>query len=300
MLRALTLLRQTCGHPDLVAPEWMAGGGGGGGGGIAPPPPRFALEDSCKLLALRDIMLQLGFVEEGGVGGGGDASPAAPAILPTSADARHAHRALVFSQMRGMLDAVAVGLLRARFPRVRFLRLDGATPRAARARAVADFNADAGIGLLLLTTGAGALGLNLTGADTVVFLDHAWNPARDAQAQDRAHRLGQRRAVTVYRLLARGTVEEAIMSQQAWKARMAASVVGADNASLAAGVGTAPLLRVLLRAGGARADGDGAGGDADGDAHADDGDPDAEADAAEALALDDFNAFVRGEKHGAP
>ena len=64
---------------------------------------------------------------------------------------------------------------------------------------------------LLLTTHVGGLGLNLTGADTVIFVEHDWNPSRDLQAMDRAHRLGQRRIVTVYRLITRGTLEEKIM-----------------------------------------------------------------------------------------
>jgi len=64
---------------------------------------------------------------------------------------------------------------------------------------------------LLLTTHIGGLGLNLTGADTVIFVEHDWNPSRDLQAMDRAHRLGQRRVVTVYRLITRGTLEEKIM-----------------------------------------------------------------------------------------
>ena len=68
---------------------------------------------------------------------------------------------------------------------------------------------------LLLTTHVGGLGLNLTGADTVIFVEHDWNPSRDLQAMDRAHRLGQRRIVTVYRLITRGTLEEKIMGSVA-------------------------------------------------------------------------------------
>jgi len=142
---------------------------------------------------------------------------------------------------------------------------------------------------VLLTTGAGGLGLNLTGADAIVFLDHSWNPTRDIQAQDRAHRLGQRRAVTVFRLLARGTVEEAVMGQQAWKTRMAASVVGEANSSLSAGVGNAPLLALLGGGGGATTTTVANAGEIDADA-----DADAETALAEGLALDDFAAFVRG------
>jgi SNF2 family DNA or RNA helicase len=65
--------------------------------------------------------------------------------------------------------------------------------------------------VFLLSTRAGGLGINLTAADTVVFYDHDWNPSNDAQAMDRAHRLGQTRQVTVYRLITRGTIDERII-----------------------------------------------------------------------------------------
>lgn len=65
--------------------------------------------------------------------------------------------------------------------------------------------------VFLLSTRAGGLGINLTAADTVVFYDHDWNPSNDAQAMDRAHRLGQTRQVTVYRLITKGTIDERII-----------------------------------------------------------------------------------------
>jgi DNA helicase INO80 len=65
--------------------------------------------------------------------------------------------------------------------------------------------------VFLLSTRAGGLGINLTAADTVVFYDHDWNPSNDSQAMDRAHRLGQTRQVTVYRLITRGTIDERIV-----------------------------------------------------------------------------------------
>lgn len=65
--------------------------------------------------------------------------------------------------------------------------------------------------VFLLSTRAGGLGINLTAADTVIFYDHDWNPSNDAQAMDRAHRLGQTRQVTVYRLITKGTIDERIV-----------------------------------------------------------------------------------------
>ena len=94
------------------------------------------------------------------------------------------------------------------------------------------FNEDSTIDVLLLTTQVGGLGLNLTGADTVVFLEHDWNPMKDLQAMDRAHRIGQRRTVNVYRILTRDTLEERIMGLQAFKRHVAGAVITSDNAQL--------------------------------------------------------------------
>jgi TATA-binding protein-associated factor len=88
--------------------------------------------------------------------------------------------------------------------------------------------------VLLLTTHVGGLGLNLTSADTVVFLEHDWNPMKDLQAMDRAHRIGQTRTVNVYRLLMQDTLEERVMSLQRFKIDVANAVVNSDNVSMAA------------------------------------------------------------------
>lgn len=80
-----------------------------------------------------------------------------------------------------------------------------------RFRMVREFNEQRAVHCLLLTTAVGGLGLNLTGADTVIFVEHDWNPVRDLQAMDRAHRIGQTRTVSVYRLITRNTIEEKIL-----------------------------------------------------------------------------------------
>jgi SNF2 family DNA or RNA helicase len=90
--------------------------------------------------------------------------------------------------------------------------LDGQT--AGRAAEVERFQNDASIPLFLISLKAGGYGLNLTAADTVVLYDPWWNPAVERQAADRAHRIGQGRTVTVYRLIAKGTVEEKILALQ--------------------------------------------------------------------------------------
>lgn len=110
-----------------------------------------------------------------------------------------------------MLDIVENDLFRKLMPSVTYMRLDGSTDVSKRHAVVQTFNADPSIDVLLLTTHVGGLGLNLTSADTVIFVEHDWNPMKDLQAMDRAHRLGQKRVVNVYRLIMRGTLEEKIM-----------------------------------------------------------------------------------------
>lgn len=78
---------------------------------------------------------------------------------------------------------------------------------------------------MIMTTAVGGLGLNLTGADTVIFMEHDWNPMKDLQAIDRAHRIGQKRTVNVYRLVLRDTLEQKIMSLQRFKKNLASNLI---------------------------------------------------------------------------
>jgi TATA-binding protein-associated factor len=115
---------------------------------------------------------------------------------------------------------------------VTYLRLDGSVEAEKRFEIVKAFNSDPTIDVLLLTTHVGGLGLNLTSADTLVFMEHDWNPMKDLQAMDRAHRLGQRKVVNVHRLIMRGTLEEKVMSLQRFKVSVANAVINAENSSL--------------------------------------------------------------------
>ncbi len=130
------------------------------------------------------------------------------------------HRALVFSQWTGLLDRIEP-LLRA--GSIAFARLDGSTRD--RGAVVEAFQRDTGPPVLLISLRAGGTGLNLTAADHVFFTDPWWNPAVEAQAADRTHRIGQMRPVLVQRLVAADTVEEGILALQERK-RAAAGVVG--------------------------------------------------------------------------
>ncbi|MGD0104640.1 MAG: DEAD/DEAH box helicase [Rhodopila sp.] len=120
---------------------------------------------------------------------------------------RNRHRALVFSQFVGHLELVRAALDAAG---VRYEYLDGSTPSAEREKRVASFQAG-GADLFLISLRAGGTGLNLTAADYVVHLDPWWNPAVEDQASDRAHRIGQERPVTIYRLIMQDSIEERIL-----------------------------------------------------------------------------------------
>lgn len=169
--------------------------------------------ESPKLLMLRDILVECGY------------SPADDDSVTIDNN-----RLLVFAQHRTVLNLVE-RMLKEDFGNCKYLRLDGQVPSEQRADLAHRFNDDPSYGVFLLTTSVGGLGLNLTGADTVVFLQHDWNPQRDLQAMDRAHRLGQKRTVNVYRLITRGSVEERVMGLQAWKLRVARTLVSHENTS---------------------------------------------------------------------
>jgi superfamily II DNA or RNA helicase len=142
------------------------------------------------------------------------------------------HKALVFSQFTSFLRIVRERLDR---EGLRYEYLDGATrDRAAR---VAHFQADPGIRVFLVSLRAGGLGLNLTAAEHVFLLDPWWNPAVEAQAIDRAHRIGQARHVLAFRLIAHDTVEEKILQLQGDKRELAAAIVTEQNS----------LIRTLTR-----------------------------------------------------
>ncbi|KAI5124611.1 hypothetical protein M0805_004221 [Coniferiporia weirii] len=133
------------------------------------------------------------------------------------------HRVLIYFQMTRMMDLMEEYLI---YRQYKYLRLDGSSKLEDRRDMVIDWQTKPDIFVFLLSTRAGGLGINLTAADTVVFYDHDWNPSNDAQAMDRAHRLGQTRQVTVYRLITRGTIDERIVQLARVKKDVQDIVVG--------------------------------------------------------------------------
>ncbi|NWQ81800.1 ER6L2 protein, partial [Columbina picui] len=111
-----------------------------------------------------------------------------------------------------------------------YRRLDGNTKSEDRTRIVREFNSTQEINICLVSTMAGGLGLNFVGANVVILFDPTWNPANDLQAIDRAYRIGQYKAVKVFRLISLGTVEEMMYLRQVYKQQLHCAVVGSENA----------------------------------------------------------------------
>jgi len=136
------------------------------------------------------------------------------------------HKTLLFCQTRQMLDILEKFV--ANLPRfdehgndslecMTYLRMDGSTPISRRQNLVDRFNNDPTMDVFLLTTKVGGLGVNLTGADRIIIYDPDWNPSTDIQARERAWRLGQKKDITIYRLMTAGSIEEKIYHRQIFK-----------------------------------------------------------------------------------
>lgn len=120
------------------------------------------------------------------------------------------HKALIFTQMTKMLDILEAFINLYGYT---YMRLDGSTQPEERQTSMQRFNTNPKIFLFILSTRSGGVGINLVGADTVIFYDSDWNPAMDQQAQDRCHRIGQTREVNIYRLISESTIEENILKK---------------------------------------------------------------------------------------
>ncbi len=159
-------------------------------------PRQYAHEDSAKLMALRELL------EEAESGG---------------------HKVLIFSQFVSMLKLIKEALAE---DKIKHEYLDGSTKD--RSERIDNFQNDPTVTAFLISLKAGGSGLNLTAADTVIHYDPWWNPAVEEQASDRAHRIGQKKVVTVYRLVAEGTIEEKILQLKQKKQELVSAVLSED------------------------------------------------------------------------
>jgi SNF2 family DNA or RNA helicase len=174
------------------------------------------------LLRLRQAACHPGLIDKSKVD---QSSAKLDALLPQLAEVTDGgHKALVFSQFTSMLSIVRRRLDKDKIP---YAYLDGATRD--RQEVVAKFQTDPDCRLFLISLKAGGVGLNLTAAEYVFLLDPWWNPAVEAQAIDRAHRIGQTRQVFAYRLIAKDTVEEKVLQLQSTKRELADAIINAEN-----------------------------------------------------------------------
>jgi superfamily II DNA or RNA helicase len=189
------------------------------------------------LLRLRQAACHPGLIDKERTG---DTSAKLDVLLPSLLEVtEEGHKCLVFSQFTSFLAIVRERLDQEQVP---YLYLDGRTrDRAAR---VEQFQTDPERKLFLISLKAGGLGLNLTAAEYVFLLDPWWNPAVEAQAIDRAHRIGQTEQVFACRLIARDTVEEKVLALQESKRELADAIINADN-SLIRGLGRDDLELLL-------------------------------------------------------
>jgi superfamily II DNA or RNA helicase len=200
----------------------LAAGGAGEG--------RLRLAALTQLLRLRQICCDPRLVREP-AGEGEVASAKLEAfreLLEEAVD--DGHRLLVFSQFTSLLALLRLEL---EAQKMGYCYLDGSMHAPARHAEVDRFQASAAIPVFLISLKAGGTGLNLTGADTVVHFDPWWNPAVESQATDRAHRIGQTRMVTSYKLICAGTVEEKVLQLQETKRALLADVFEASDAAAA-------------------------------------------------------------------
>jgi superfamily II DNA or RNA helicase len=174
------------------------------------------------LLRLRQAAIHPGLIDKSRIN---EASAKLDMLMPQLAELlEEGHKALIFSQFTSML-----GILRTRLDEehIRYEYLDGQTSN--RAAPVERFQNDPESKLFLISLKAGGLGLNLTAAEYVFLLDPWWNPAVEAQAVDRTHRIGQTRSVFAYRLIAKDTVEEKVLELQQTKRDIADAIINQDN-----------------------------------------------------------------------
>jgi superfamily II DNA or RNA helicase len=200
---------------------------------------RLRLAALTQLLRLRQICCDPRLVSGADAAAGSAKLESFREILEEAADG--GHRILVFSQFTSLLALLRDELTS---QEIAHCYLDGSMAPAARQAEIDRFQSSAETPVFLLSLKAGGSGLNLTGADTVVHFDPWWNPAAEAQATDRAHRIGQTRVVTSYKLVCPGTVEEKVLALQDEKRALLAGVFEASDA-VAGGISFADLKSLL-------------------------------------------------------
>ncbi len=183
------------------------------------------LQILAELMKLRQICCDPGLCFENY---GGESAKLDACVELVKSAVEGGHKILLFSQFTSMLELLAARLAQ---EKVSFYTITGDTPKEKRLQLVKSFNEDS-TEVFLISLKAGGVGLNLTGADVVIHYDPWWNLAVQNQATDRAHRIGQTRKVVVYRLIAKGTIEERIQQLQENKKALSDQIIQGDVGQL--------------------------------------------------------------------
>jgi len=249
VLKSLLFLRLLCTHPSLVLSESQR---------ADVPDTWLSHTSSGKMLALAELLREAGILQDELIGVDNDTSllycdddsedqDAFEEVMESATCGLHGFgsalarqmcaaesvsKCLIFAQFTKSLDAVEELLFKPHLRALRYIRLDGSVPPEKRMKVVDAFNQDRNVRVLLLTTRIGGLGLNLTAANTVIFLESDYNPFADLQAMDRCRRIGQTRVVNIYRLVSQDTIEEKILVLQEKKMKVADAVVNTENSTM--------------------------------------------------------------------
>lgn len=263
LLKSLLFLRLLCTHPSLILTTSQR---------KTCPSSFFTLDASGKLLALAELLRDAGLYEDSITGADNDTSllyceddeaddqDSFASVLHTpdrfvgtldsttpkfvSSAPSSSTKCLVFGQFTKSLDAVEELLFKAHMPSLRYVRLDGTVAPDKRMKIVNAFDHDPTIRVMLLTTRVGGLGLNLTVASTVIFLESDFNPFADLQGIDRCRRIGQTKVVNVYRIITKDSIDEKILLLQENKVLVSDAIVNTDNSTMYS-MGTDRLLDVF-------------------------------------------------------
>jgi DNA excision repair protein ERCC-6 len=185
--KAITHLRKICNHPDLLKLKERESNNDDSDDEFESWIDFGNIQDSCKMKVLEYILKT--WKSEG-------------------------HKVLLFSQTKQMLDIIESYINSVGYS---YRRMDGSTSVKSRGPLMDEFNRDDNIFIFLLTTRTGGVGVNLVGANRVIIFDPDWNPSTDEQARERVYRIGQKKDVTIYRLITRGTIEEKVYHRQIFK-----------------------------------------------------------------------------------
>ena len=202
-LALIDKLRKICNHPSIILKEDT--------NNKECKTKEYILTKSGKLNALEVLLTSLGFESSNNKN-------------QKSTFSTYENKILIFTQFKQMCSYLET-FLKEKFSTINYLTLTGDVKAKDRTILVEKFNKDPSINLMLLTTNIGGLGINLTSANIVIMYDHNWNPVKDMQAIDRAHRIGQKKSVFVYRLITVNSIEEQLISLQTFKKYIANNLV---------------------------------------------------------------------------